>query len=199
MPKIVEFIKQHKAAVAVGVAGVVGILLLRKGSNSSGSSSGGASTVQLAQIQASQNLQQAQLQAQQNEVTLGAQAQVDQTNAQLQGEQDELAVGLAQNLNQTGTQASLINEYLGNEEEQQSAYDNLVEKLSPEALATAVKGGNKNSETGLNELAILFGQEGQTGSFNSTFGGSSALNPLDLFLAELGSSASSLTGALAGL
>jgi hypothetical protein len=196
MSKITEFIKEHKTAVAVGVAGLIGILLLRKGSSAS-SSSGGASTIQLAQIQASQNLAQAQLQAQQNETVIGAQAQVDQTNAQLAGEQDQLATGLATSLNNTGTQASLINEYLTNQSDQQSAYDALVEKLSPTALATAVKGGNKNSETGLNELAILFGQEGNTGSFNSTFGGSSP-NPLDLLLEELGGGISGGVGSLLG-
>jgi hypothetical protein len=197
MPKIIEFIKEHKTAVAVAAAGFIGMFLLRK-SSSGGSSSGGASTVQLAQIQASQNLAQAQLQAQQNEAVIGAQAQVDQTNAQLAGEQDQLATSLATNLNNTGTQAGLINEYLQNQQDQQSAYDALVAKLSPTALATAVKGGNKNSETGLNELAILFGQEGNTGSYNSTFGGNPP-SPLDFLLQDLshlGSGAGSLLGAL---
>lgn len=162
MSKVIEFVKQHKVAVAVGAAAVVGLLILRKGSGtvaSGGTSSG--DSLQIAQLQSAQDLQSAQIQAQQNVAVIGAQTQIDQTNAQLQGEQDQLAAGLASQFNSNGTQASLI-------AEQEAAQEKLVTMYGPTALATATKGGAQNSATGLNELALLLGEENNTGSYNSS-------------------------------
>jgi hypothetical protein len=168
MSKVIEFVKQHKVAVAVGTAAVVGLLLLRKSSNTT--AAGGTSqgdSLQIAQLQSAQNLQQAQIQAQQNVAVIGAQTQVDQTNAQLQGQQDTLAAELASQFNTNGTQAALI-------AEQTAAQQKLVTMYGPTALATATKGGAQNSATGLNELALLLGEEGNTGSYNASLFGQSA-------------------------
>jgi GH24 family phage-related lysozyme (muramidase) len=200
MANVGEWIKQHKAAVAIGVAGIVGILLLRRSSASAASSSGTGDGLQIAQLQAQQNLAQANVQAQQNEAVIGAQAQVDQTNAELQGQQNELAVGLAQNLNSTGTQASLLQEELDQQGTQQSAYDSLVENLGPEALSTSTMGGKVNSETGLNELALLLneGNSSDVSAFDSGTAQESVAGTvgLDELLASLEGPATSLLGGL---
>jgi hypothetical protein len=125
--------------------------------------------LQVAQLQSAQNVQQANIQAQQNTSVISAQTEEDQTNAELQGQQNELITGLAQTLSTTGTQASLQQEQLEAEIQQQQTYDSLLGPGINTALATAVKGGNKNSETGLNELALLLNEENSGGlsSFNA--------------------------------
>jgi hypothetical protein len=164
-----EWLKQHKKQVAIGVAGFVGLLILLKSKSSGGGASGGGDGLQVAQLQAQQNLGQAQIQAQQNTQVIGAQTAIDQTNAELQGQQNELVTGLAQTLAVSGTQASLQQEQLEAEINQQQAYDSLLGPGINTALATAVKGGNKNSETGLNELALLLNEGSASGlsSFNA--------------------------------
>lgn len=191
MSSATEWIKAHKTAVAVGVAGFVGLLLLTRKS-SGGATSGGDDGLQVAQLQASQNVQQAQIQAQQNTQTISAQTQIDQTNAELQGQQDELITGLAQNLNATGTQASLQREQLQAEISQQQTYDSLLGPGINTALATAVKGGNKNSETGLNELALLLNEEG--GAVSSFNAGTTTSPPLSQQILSFLSSAGSSSG-----
>jgi hypothetical protein len=164
-----EWIKQHKKEVAIGAAAVVGLLILSKRGSSGGASSGGGDGTAIAQLQASQNVQQANIQAGQNQSVISAQVQVDQTNAELQAQQNELVTGLAQTLSTNGTQASLEQEQLEAEIQQQQSYDALLGPGVQTALATAVKGGNKNSETGLNELALLLNEESASGigSFNA--------------------------------
>jgi hypothetical protein len=165
-----EWLKQHKKAVAIGAAGFIGlIVLLRKSSGGGSSASSSGDGLQVAQLQAQQNLAQAQVQAQQNTQVINAQTEVDQTNAELQGQQNELVTGLAQTLSTNGTQASLEQEQLEAEINQQQTYDSLLGPGINTALATAVKGGNKNSETGLNELALLLNEENAGGlsSFNA--------------------------------
>ncbi len=192
MSSATEWIKAHKTAVAVGVAGFVGLLLLTRKSSGGATSSGGDG-LQIAQLQSGQNLSQAQIQAQQNTQTLSAQTEIDQTNAELQGQQNELITGLAQNLNATGTQASLQQEQLQAEISQQQTYDSLLGPGINTALATAVKGGNKNSETGLNELALLLNEE-NAGGLSSFNAGTTTSPPLSQQILSFLSSAGSSSG-----
>lgn len=168
MSSATEWLKAHKTAVAVGVAGVVGLLLLSRKSSSSSSTSGGDG-LQVAQLQSAQNLSQAQIQAQQNESVISAQTEEDQTNAELQGQQNQLVTGLAQTLSTNGTQASLLQEQLGAEISQQKAYDSLLGPDISSANSIIAQGGNKNAETGLNEIALLLNEENASGvsSFNA--------------------------------
>jgi hypothetical protein len=160
MADVGAWIKQHKTALAVGTAGVVGLWLIFRNSSSAGS---GNPALQIAQTQEQQNLQMAQIQAQQNEATIGAQTQVDQTNAQLQGEQNQLAVEAALGLAQNGSQTSLEEQQLADAESQQQAYDSLLGPGIAQANAIIGQGGKVNAETGINEIALLLQEEGASG------------------------------------
>lgn len=183
MADVAAWVKQHKTATAGIAAGAVLVfILLRRGGATS--ASGSASPLQIAQLQSAQNLQMAQIQAQQNVATEGEQVQVEQTNAQLQAEQNQAAVGLALELNQSGSQNKAL-------EEEIAARNADLSLALPEISALQKRGGSQNSQSALDELALIL-EEPQGISYSSF--GPQQPSLLNSFLAGLGNGVGNAAG-----
>lgn len=168
---ITATLQKHKTAVAIGGAGLVLLYILVRGSGSSSSSSGDGG-LQIAALQSNQNLQQAQIQAQQNTAQISATTQDTQTAAELDAQQSELAVQAALGLQQQGSQASLAQETLTAEANQNSTYESLVAGIAPQISSTLLSGklaGHfAEQESDENLLGLLLGNESGLGSYDST-------------------------------
>lgn len=173
MADVLELVKKHKVATAGIAAVIVLYLVLRSSASGGAASSGGTNALQIAQLQASQNLQQAQIQAQQNVAELSAQVQQNQNNEGLEAYQDELAAGLTAQESGQQSQTEVYNALLSSAESEQESNNQLEEQqltaqqgLAEQAIALTNKGGR--TQAGVNELAEILGQEGQTSSYNQS-------------------------------
>lgn len=200
-----EFIAKHKVALGVGGAAVVLWLILRGGGSSSAAGASSGSALQIAQLQAAQNVQMAQLQAQQNTATLGAQVQQNQNTDALQANQDALAAQIAETAfaantqnTQTTAQAALYKDLIDTGAQEQLATLNVQADLGAKAIA--LSGHENYKTTAANELALILGQ-GNIGSFNNANASENIASTITQgsIIKSIVGGASSVVGGLFGL